>query len=424
MRVQRKHRYRIGVREAWQLAAAAAALLGLVAGCGTIIGSLGDHADPIVVMTWAPVETKATNQSGMLGMAEAFAKSINDRGGLAGRKIKALTCNEGNERLKAAACAEKAVNAGAVAVIGSYSQFASAFMPILENAGIPYIGGYGLTTEEFTSPLSYPVNGGIPALLAGNGRQLADYNCGHVSLVRPDTASGDLLPSFLDAGLEAGHLGPAADIRAPDDANDYTTQAKRAVGTDALGSCVTAVLGDHTDAFFDSYRRLDTTNTRLASVLGSFQQSLVDSTGGASGPLEGVFATGWYPPITDARWDRMREAVRTYAFGDSRIDTAAPGEQTTWLAYTVFASVTRSLGDGHIDAKAVKRALDATKGVDTGGLTPKLSWRTQDLLALSDYPRMVNTAVTYQVVRSGQLAPLRRGFVDVRSLLENDAGLG
>ncbi|BFO22444.1 hypothetical protein SHKM778_88320 [Streptomyces sp. KM77-8] len=41
---------------------------------------------------------------------------------------------------------------GAVAVVGSYSQYADSFMPALEGAGIPYIGGYGVTNNEFTSP--------------------------------------------------------------------------------------------------------------------------------------------------------------------------------------------------------------------------------------------------------------------------------
>lgn len=369
-------------------------------------------------MTWAPQGTKGTNMAGMPAIAQAFAKDVNERGGIAGRPLKVLTCNEGNDPILATRCADRAVEAGAVAVIGSYSQNGSRFMPSLEGAGIPFIGGYGASDEEFNSPLSYPVNGGNPTLLAGNGRQLTDYDCDRVALVRPDNASGDLLSGFLDAGLSSSGPGEATDVRAPEAATDYTKTASLAVRGDLPGSCVTAVLGERTGTFLDSYRRLETGNTKLASILGSVRQSLVASTGGARGPLEGVYATGWYPPERDQHWDRMRAVVQKYAFTDERIDTGDPGEQTTWVAYTVFTAVARTLDAEDITADNVRRALDREDGVSTGGLTPPLSWRFEDMLSLRDHPRIVNTAVTYQVVRKGQLVALRGGFVDVRKLLE------
>jgi hypothetical protein len=114
----------------------------------------------------------------------------------------------------------------------------------------------------------------------------------------------------------------------------------------------------------------------------------------------------------------MRKAVRTYAFDDQRIDTADPGEQTTWIAYLVFEQVMRTLDHDDVNSDSLRRALDHAKDVTTGGLTPKLSWRFKDALPLRDSSRIVNTAVTYQVVKDGQLVALRKGFVDVRKILE------
>ncbi len=139
-----------------------------------------------------------------------------------------LTCNERDDAVAAARCARRAVAENAVAVVGSYSQHGDAFLPTLEAAGIPYIGGYGLTHDEFTSPLSYPVNGGQPALLAGLGRTLADA-CGPVALVRPDTIAGDQLPPLLDSGLAAGGHDPAGDLRAAEAATSYGDAAERAL---------------------------------------------------------------------------------------------------------------------------------------------------------------------------------------------------
>jgi ABC-type branched-subunit amino acid transport system substrate-binding protein len=404
------------------VATAAPVVLLATAACGVVPGSAGGSRDPITVMTWAPQDTGATNMPGMPAIAEVFAKDVNAHGGINGRKLRVITCNERNQPARAAACAQQAVDAEAVAVVGSYSQFGGQFMPVLESAGIPYIGGYGLTTQEFTSAISYPVNGGTPTLLAGNGRELAGRGCDRISLVRPDTASGDLLPYYLDSGLRASHHPKAVDIRSPEDATDYTLQAQRAIGADLPGNCVITALGDHTATFIDSYQRLGARNTRLGSVLGSVRQSLVDSTGGYSSPLEGIYATGWYPPQSDPRWEPMRQAVRAYGFSDQRIDTTDPGDQTTWIAYTVLKQVARTVPADHLDAGTLRRALDRDRGVSTSGLTPKLNWRDEDALPLSDNVRIVNTAVTFQVVRNGQLVALRKGFVDVRHELEGRPG--
>lgn len=145
-------------------------------------------------MTWAPDQTRATNMPGMPAMAQAFARWVNSQGGIDGHELRVLTCNEHNTSAGAAACARRAVRENAVAVVGSYSQNGRAFMAPLEAAGIPYIGGYGISEDEFTSPLSYPVNGGQASLIAGHGMQLAS-SCRTVSLVRPDTLAGDKLPS-------------------------------------------------------------------------------------------------------------------------------------------------------------------------------------------------------------------------------------
>jgi hypothetical protein len=406
----------------------------LLTGCGSMPGlSKASPDDPVVVMTWAPEDTKATNMPGMPAMAEAYARWINATGGIHGRKLEIVTCNERNDTVQAARCAQRAKERKAVAVVGSYSQYGRSFISPLEAAGIPYIGGYGLTQEEFDSPYSYPVNGGQAALLVGNGRQLSSV-CHRVSLVRPDTLAGDELPALLDTGLAAGKREAAHDVRAPEDGGDYTGQARNAldgVGADSsLGSaaqgaalknsCVTAALGNRTGTFFDSFRREqeDHPKVRIASVLGSVRQSLVDSTGGVGSPLEGTYATGWYPAADDPRWDPMNKVIKKYAFDDDRIDPADPGTQTTWIAYTVLRSVLLSLDSGDISAHTVRNALDHGHRVNTGGLTPTLRWGFGDTLDVSGHPRIVNTDVTYQVVRNGQLVAVRKGFVNVGKTLQ------
>ncbi|MFD7405076.1 ABC transporter substrate-binding protein [Streptomyces sp. NPDC059866] len=404
-------------------AGALVACASLAAGCGIIPGAGGAGDDPITVMTWAPEKTNATNKPGMPALALAYARYVNSNGGINGRKLRVLPCNDHNDSVDAAKCARRAVKEKAVAVVGSYSQHADSFFPILEGAGIPYIGGYGITNGEFTSPLSYPVNGGQPALLAGLGRELARV-CGPVSLVRPDTIAGDELPTLINSGLRAGGHSTVSDLRAAEDATEYSTPSERALDqatTDPTQTgCVVPALGDRTSTFMDSFRRAreNYPEVRTGTVLGSVDQTVIDATGGASSPYEGAYITGWYPVETDKRWDEMKKVIREKAFTDTRIDPADAGVQTTWIAYTVLEAVVKSLGDSDVTAESVRRTLDDGFKVTTGGLTPTLQWQFQDVLASVGFPRLVNTDVTLQVVRDGQLVAARKSALDVTKTLQ------
>ncbi|MGW1557440.1 ABC transporter substrate-binding protein [Streptomyces sp. NPDC002144] len=413
------------VRATVRMAGALAMCASLAAGCGVIPGATGgSEGDPITVMTWAPQDTSATNKPGMPAFAQAYARWINAKGGINGRKLKVLTCNDRNDSVAAAKCAREAVKSGVVAVVGSYSQFGDSYLPDLEGAGIPYIGGYGVTTAEFTSPLSYPVNGGQPTLLAGLGKELAT-TCGPVALVRADTIAGDELPPMLDAGLAAGGHKPAIDQRAAEDTTEYTQPAADALDATTGGAtkkgCVIPSLGDGTSTFMDSFQRARQGRpaVRTAATLDSVDQTAINESGAQRGPYEGAYITGWYPPAGDPRWDAMKKVISEQAFGDNRIDAADAGVQTTWIAYTVLTKVVQSLGGGDVSSDAIRRALDDGLKVSTGDLTPTLRWGTQGPLASIGFSRVVNTDVTLQVVRQGQLVAARKGFLDTTRALQD-----
>ncbi|GAA1980466.1 ABC transporter substrate-binding protein [Kitasatospora viridis] len=400
-------------------AAALVPVLLAASGCAGSATAAGDR-EPLTVLTFAPWGTGSADRPGMPQLATAIGAEVNADGGIAGRRLKVLTCNEHNTADGATACAKQAVAAGAIAVVGSYSQFGDAFMPVLENAGIPFIGGYGLSGPEFTSPLSYPVAGGTPALIAGSGRQLAAAGCRSVSLIRPDTPAGDTLVGSL-----VGALSPAGvklnDVKAQESSSDFTAVAKAAIGSDAPGNCITAALSSQpTLTLLDSLRRQPHKNTRLFSVIGSFQQSVVDSTGGDAGPLGGAFAVGWFPPEASTVWDQLRAIVRTRAAADASIDDADPGVQTTWVAYQVLLAAIKRVPQGRaVDNHSLRDVLDSGTPIDTGGATPPLAWGLSNMLASADTPRLVNTSVTFQQVQGGRLVEQQPGFIDVRWVLTN-----
>ncbi|MEU9076571.1 ABC transporter substrate-binding protein [Kitasatospora sp. NPDC004745] len=401
-------------------AAAAAALIPTLfsaSACGGPADASTNGGD-LTVMTWAPSGTGSADRPGMTALAEAVGQDVNLKGGLNGRRLKVITCNEHNTADGARACAQQAVDAKAVAVLGSYSQWGDAFMPTLERAGIPLIGGYGLSQPEFSSPLSYPVDGGMPALIGGSGRQLVEAGCKAVSLVRPDTPAGDNLLGYLANALKPAGI-KLLDVKAPEQSTDYTAVARKAIGRDESGNCITSALAaEPTGNLLDSYRRLNPKNTRIASVIGSVQQSVVDSTGGDSGPLAGAYVTSWYPPESAKTWDGLRAVVRADTTGGRTIDVSDPGVETTWVAYEVFRMVVEKLtaAGKQVTEKTITALLDSGEGIDVG-LTPPLNWGTTNMLPSTESPRLVNTWVTYQVVKGGRMTLQQPGFVDVRWVL-------
>jgi hypothetical protein len=116
----------------------------------------------------------------------------------------------------------------------------------------------------------------------------------------------------------------------------------------------------------------------------------------------------------------MKKAINEVAFGDNRIDPADAGVETTWIAYTAFKTVVNSLGGGDVTSDTVRRALDDGVKVTTGGLTPTLQWSsTDDNLASVGLSRLVNAAVTLQVVRKGVLVSAKKGFFDMTRTLDS-----
>ncbi|MGW1225372.1 ABC transporter substrate-binding protein [Streptomyces sp. NPDC001515] len=408
-------------------AVAAGALL--VTGCGVLPGASGGSREPVTVMTWAPGDAsgpEADTMAGMTAMAQTYARWINGEGGIDGHTLRVVTCDERDTSVGAGTCARRAVKEKAVAVVGSYSRHGRAFMAPLEVAGIPYIGGYGASDEEFRSYTSYPVTGGQSALMAGNAKQLA-RTCERVSLVRPDTLGGDGLAWLLHTGLSETREHAPVDVRTAEDTTSYDAPASRALsGAGTRGGCVTAVLGERTETFFDAFRRLEPSDgsVRVSSVLGSIGQPLIDRTGGRNSPFEGAYVTGWYPAPGDARWNTMRTVIGEHAFGDNSIDPDDTGVQTTWIAYTVLKSLVESLHTSEITAGKVTKALNEGTPVDTGGLTPELRWRYEDMIGSDSYPRIVNSKVTFQVVRDGRLVADKKGFVDVAETLSDASATG
>ncbi|MFG2129086.1 ABC transporter substrate-binding protein [Streptomyces sp. NPDC048751] len=386
----------------------------LAAGCGgEASGSSTETSSlkgtPVKVMVWNPEDTQGSAQPGVRLTAQAYEKWINANGGIKGAPLKVLTCNEKNDPDEAEKCAQQAVAEKVVAVVGSYSLAGDRYMPILQKAGIPYIGGTGVSAAEFSNPLSFPVNGGTPAVFAAHGRQLVQDGCKRISGVRYDLAAAAIVSQFLTLGATSAGGAPVKDIKVPLTATDLAPQVAAATkGSD----CVSVILGTASGLFVKSYVQSGV-KTKLGSVVGNLTPQLAASTGGSGSPLEGATITGYYPPVSDQAWKDFVEA----ASGNKDIDTSNGANETTWVAFKVFTEAAKKLPT--ISAKTLVRELDTTPGISTGGLTPALTWKASTALPIKGLNRIHNTTATELTIRDGKIDWAKPGstFVDVRKVL-------
>ncbi|CAM5711729.1 Leucine-binding protein domain-containing protein OS=Streptomyces alboniger OX=132473 GN=CP975_15300 PE=3 SV=1 [Streptomyces alboniger] len=385
----------------------------LAAGCGgEASGSSAETSSlkgtPVKVMVWTPEDTQGSAQPGVRLTAQAYEKWINANGGIKGAPLKVLTCNEKNNPDEAEKCAQQAVAEKVVAVVGSYSLAGDRYMPILQKAGIPYIGGTGVSAAEFSNPLSFPVNGGTPVVFAAHGRQLVQSGCKKISGVRYDVAAAAVVSQFLTLGAVSAGAPAPKDIKVPLTASDLAPQVAAATkGSD----CVSVIMGTASGLFVKSYVQSGA-KTKLGSVVGNLTPQLAESTGGASSPLEGAAITGYYPPISDPAWKDFVAAAK-----GKDIDTTNGANGTTWVAFKVFTEAAQKLST--ISAKALVQELDTTSGIDTGGLTPALTWKPSTALPIKGLDRIHNTTATELTIRGGKIEWAKAGstFVDVRKLL-------
>ncbi|WP_025209078.1 branched-chain amino acid ABC transporter substrate-binding protein [Hippea sp. KM1] len=111
----------------------------LVALLTAVLFSVSSFAsDVIKIGVQAPITGKFASEGQSIDKAvRLIVKQYNEKGGILGKKLEVVTCDDEGKAVKAAICARKLVDEGVIAVIGSYtSTCAEAAEPIYYRAGV------------------------------------------------------------------------------------------------------------------------------------------------------------------------------------------------------------------------------------------------------------------------------------------------
>lgn len=359
------------------------------------------EGEPIKVMTIAPVNTNLPPYPNIPAAAEVYEQWINDHGGVAGRPLEVITCDDRGDPNEGANCARQAVEEDVVAVVGSFVFDASRIIPVLEESDLTWFGACcPLVAQEFTSPNSFPLGSLFPAQGTGNGWKMAQDGCVSPVVVYVDIPAGDAAhPAFLN-GYEVGGGDPDAVsvVKIPLEAQDYSAQVAQATGGDT--DCIAGGISDSNWATWLPAMAAAGADQRIYGLQGNLNGKIAEQFPELT---ENGIVSNSYPNIAAPVWDDYRGALETYDAPD--LDWNSLAGLGTWTAYTAFTDIVENMS-GDITAATFFEAANTTTDLDTGGMIPVLDLSTPWDGYGGDFPRIFNRTVFFDEIHDGVLTPL------------------
>ncbi len=392
------------------VAVAAVAVLTAAAGGTTAATSGGEDTaagsaaapsgDPIKIMVSAPVDTQLPPYPNIPGAAEVYEQWVNANGGVAGRPLEVITCDNKGDPNEGANCARQAVEESVVAVVGSFTFDASRIIPVLEEANIAWFGACcPLVAQEFSSPISFVLGSLLPGMGAGLGWKMAQDGCENPVNLVIDIPAGDVAFPAVQAAYAVGGGDPEAIrmVKIPAIPQDYSAQVAEATeGSD----CIAGGISDSNWAAWLPAMAAAGANQRLYGLQGNLNSKIVEQFPELT---EGAVVSGSYPNIAGPMWDDYRAALEEYDAPD--LDWNSLAGLGTWAALTAFKIIVEGI-DGDIDNNTFIDAANATTELDTGGMIGVLDL-TQPYTGFGGaFPRVFNRTVFFDVASGGELTAL------------------
>lgn len=400
------------MRMRWQssrrLAVAGTLFLALtIAGCGDDADTAGggtDNAgltgDPIKLGVIVADGTASQNNPDVVAAERAAADAINADGGVDGRPIEVIHCNEGADPNTAAACARQMVDEGVVATVRDQSITGGAQVnSILLAAKIPQIYLSTLTGPEFNSENVFPIGGGTNMEYAGVQKAFKDRGGKKVAILGDELPFSDVIESTVKQAATALGL-------------EYGGYAKVTLTTTDYLPAATEIVRSGADGVI-----LQLTGQQILQVVPALESAgydgwLLANGGGLKGPDYPKFGAAEdrllifqsYPPISAADTfppiAEMKEALEARkAAGDENVDLL-PNNSTIsgYFGVQAVAKLAESLDE--ITNETVMEALNSGTPLDNG-LTPPLDFSQPG--PIDGFARVVASWGYHLTVKDGNL---------------------
>jgi len=395
-------------------AALALALTGTLAAsaCSGSSDGAGKDADAIKIMTTGPIETAAVNLPSIKVGAQVAVDEINAKGGVNGHKFELIVCNDNNDPNTAVGCARRAVKEKVVALVGGFSGFEPQVLPILERAGIPWVGNTAV--QNSTSKIYYMLGGEGAALAFAMAGALSDpaRGCTQISAVAENSPSSKAAVQLFQLGVDAAGGKNGKPAYSAEATADWGPAVAAAIdnGSNCLG-----LLGSpqNTPKIITAVKQSGEDVTTIVPQ-SLFPDQSVAAMGKAA---NGVILTSGYLPFTaDSPTVRNLKKLAQKKMKDVPLDGVL---MSTYASVNVVAEAAKNLDD--VTPKSLTGALQDLKGYDTG-LGPVVDFTQGNPTKL--FSRIFNTKVFLLEAENGKTVLAQPKPLDTKSAFDALASAG
>lgn len=373
-------------------AALVASAVLFLAGCAENGADGSDSSGPIKIMQIAPYQSQTTSLPFMKTSLQAAVDEINDAGGIKGRKIELLTCNEGQDPNVALRCAQTAAQEKVAAVVGGLTSVGSTMLPLLEKAKIAYVGPDAITPYDAQSPASFLFDAGVPGYAAMPAVAKSAFDATKVAAIHNESPAAPTNQEFFEMGADLAGVDVIDNIVIPLDAVDLTQFVARATddGAEAIVSSMSPEMN------LKLWKAIQASGSKLKTVMstGSVSPDLIKQAGDAA---EGNYLVQGTPVSDESNeWGKQYVTAMAKYQPDEKV-LSGVGLRAYWAAY-LFADVAKGI-DGDITSQTVWDAFNDVHGL-------KFAW--VDSLSfdedgpIEDLPRVTSTIVFPARIESGK----------------------
>lgn len=374
----------------------------------TVSGEAAPAGEPIKLMTVTTLNANGPTYENIAITAQLAADYLNDRGGIQGRPVEVIVCDEQFDAAVAAACARQAVEEGVVSVVGSFTYFAEAIVPVIAASDITWFGACcAISPSELGSPHSFPM-GNQPMYAVGGVKRAVEDGCENISAVVAEGAEAIFLPPMINAMKAYGR--EFKDVITPSPVSqDYSAEVARAIsGVD----CMVVVKSETPFLTWNIAYEQAQTSVKQYGNQGNLNAV---SAKGAERATDGNIIGGMYPDLSTPPWDDYRAMLEAQNIDQVANDFNSLGGMGTWAAYMGFAQIAGKIS-GEITAASFFEAASTTTALDLNGMVPVLDFTKEWTDGLPGYNRLFNRSVVFSQLSNGQVIALDNNFTDVTDL--------
>jgi ABC-type branched-subunit amino acid transport system substrate-binding protein len=321
----------------------------------------------------------------------SYFEGLDKSGGISGRQVKVITCNDQANPNLAANCAREAVSDHVIAMIATdHAGNGPTMLPILQQGKVALIESIPLTSPDYTNPVAFVVGSGT-APFGAVAIALVKSGCKKIGAFDYNVASSQAIVDQMRAAIKP--LGATiGDVTVNPSASTFagTVSTLQSGGYDCM---IPVVVPTQLVPLMEAV-----TAAGVKIKWGQVDEDFTSadfkamSQAGANG---GLVSTQWYPQ--DSSSPAMKQLNADFTANN------VPFEETTvdaWTDSEVVALVAKSI-TGDLTSSSFLAAMNSVHGLNLG--TTGVPYQTQTPVAKTVYNRLFNPDAYVDVLENGKL---------------------